>query len=399
MRSINPTYQKRSSLFKLITLLLAVTISSSEIFAQSKVIGLRYNNQNMQSVNTTVMPPGQGGSKAVLSLGDQLVSGTRLIIPAGTIVMLQSPGGRQICRSTTGKTMEYTVKFAEKSENHIVRGQGATVQSTVTKSVGYNYRVNNGRGTTSAARGTEFTFTDMSQGDNEQAYITTQEGSINIIDKVPLTIGGQSSVTNKRGQPMTKAVSRVQNQGDAQYTSTDTPVNYSDYREAINYIVAEVNSIEDPEERADNQLCLGDLFMELNEYANASNYFYEAYQFFNYYYGPEDTYTLEAALSLAEAYYFYGYQNNDASYQNEGVNILGNVKQTLINLEYWNKKDLAYIESLDYFDDDDVLAYEIICEEQIEVFGLLGWVYEIEGETKRSNNYYSMMLNGTCRQY
>lgn len=392
MKSINPTYQKRSSFFKLIILLLAVTISSSEIFGQSKVIGLRYNNQNMQSVNTTVMPPGQGGSKAVLSLGDQLVSGTRLIIPAGTIVMLQSPGGRQICRSTTGKTMEYTVKFAEKSENHIVRGQGATVQSTVTKSVGYNYRVNNGRGTTSAARGTEFTFTDMSQGDNEQAYITTQEGSINIIDKVPLTIGGQSSVTNKRGQPITKAVSRVQNQGDAQYTSSDTAVDYVDFDAAIRYIAAEINAIEDPEERADNQLCLGDLYMELENYGNAATYFNEAYQFFYYYYGPEDTYTLESKLSLAEAYYFYGYQQ-------DGIRMLGEVKQTLKNLEYWNNEDLAYIESLEYFNDDDVLAYQIICEEQVEVFGLLGWVYEIEGETNSSDYYYQMMLNGTCRQY
>lgn len=377
-----------SSPVKWITLLLfcMLLFSMNALFAQSSVIGLRFNGQNVNSANTTVMPPGNGGSKSQINVGDQLQSGTRLIIPPNTIVVLQSPGGKQVCSSTTGKTMEYTVSITSNGENHTVRGSGAQVSSTVKKAVGYNYRVNNGRGTTSAARGTEFTFTDMSHGDNEKASITTQEGSINIIDQVPVHIGGQSAPTNKRGEPVTKAVSRTQSQGDAQYTSSNIPVNYDDYSQAIQFISDEINAIEDPEERADNLLCLGDLYMDFEQPQNAINPYHQAYQIFNDYYGEEDLYTLEAVISLSEALAHSG----DVDNANQWI---GNAYNILQELAAYNVEDLQYLSELEYVDEYDQEAYAVICEELSEIYGLLGWAYEITGDTVTSDQYYGAMEN------
>lgn len=361
-----------------------VVFNLNSLFAQSSVTGLRFNNQNVRSANVTIMPPGNGGSKPQISVGDRLQSGTRLIIPPNTIVVLQSPGGKQVCSSKTGNSMEYTVNITSNGENHTVRGAGAQVASTVNKTVGYNYRVNNGKGTTSAAKGTEFTFTDMSQGDNEKAIISTQEGTINIIDKIPVHIAGQSEPTNKRGEPITKAVSHLQSAGEQQYTSSNSPVDYNDYSQAIQYISNEINAIEDDEERADNLLCLGDLYMDFEQPNNAIDPYHQAIQIFEYYYGEDDLDTIEAKLCLAEALAHSGRIDDANSW-------LSHSYQLLQNLASYNVEDLQYLSELDYFDEDE--AYDAICEELSDIYGLLGWAYEITGDTETSDQYYEAMDN------
>ena len=368
----NPSTWQPAILFCLI---MAFGITS--IVAQSSVIGIRFNGQTVNSANTTVMPPGQGSTKAQINRGDVLASGTRLIIPAGTVIVLQSPGGKQVCSSTQGKSMEYTVKITAQGENHTVRGQGAQISSTVAKSVGYNYRVNNGRGTTSAAKGTEFIFTDMSTTNTERAVISTQEGSINIIDEVPVTIGGQAS-TNKRGEPLTKAIAQVQSSGSGDYYSTDSPVDYNDYSQAIYDVTAEINAIEDPEERADNLLCLGDLYMDIDQAQNAIDPYYQAYVIYNDYYGPDDLDTLEAQLCVADALEF-------SNRVDEANQYIEHARNMLAALHQMNVEDIEYLDQLGYYDEEDIYA---ICDELSDIYDLLGWSYEIQGDEAQSQEYY-----------
>ena len=354
-----------------------MTFGTTSIVAQSKVMGIRLNGQPVTSAKTTVMPPGQGSSKAQITTGDVLASGTRLIIPAYTVLFLQSPGGRQVCGSTQGNAIEYTIKMTSEGENHTVRGSGAQLNSTVSKTVGYNYRVNNGRGTTSAAKGTEFTFTDMSDTNNESALITTQEGTIHIIDEVPINIGGQAG-TDKRGKPMKKSITKVQNQGDEDYYSTDNPVYYNDYSQAINDITQAINAIEDQEERADNLLCLGDLFMDTDQFNKAIKPYKDAFAIYYNFYGQDDLDTLDSQLCYAEALEYSG-NSNDA------YKILTDARSILEDLEQYNKDDLDYLSGLGYYNDEDIYA---ICDELADIYDLLGWSYEIEGDKSESDAYY-----------
>ena len=368
--------------------LLAFLLNIIPLLAQkSVVVNLSFNGQIVESANTTVIFPDNQGSKAQINRGDNLISGTRLIIPYGTTLLLQSPGGRQTISPTNGNTMEYMVQITPKGENHTVKGNGAQIKSSVTKSVEYNYRVNNGRGTTSAARGTEFTFTDMSKGSHEEALIITEEGSIHIIDKIPVTIGGNAATHNKRNEPLTQALSRVQNKGDEVFTSSDQPLNYADYTEAIRQVSDLIYAIKDPEERADNLLFLGDLYMDDEQPKNAIELYHEAMSIFLDIFGEEDLYTLEAQLSLTWALV-------ESGNQAEADAALNGANTILQGLEKEDTDILNYIAALDYIEKEDDEAYDAVCYELVDIYGLLGWVYELADDPETSNSYYAAMEHG-----
>ena len=119
---------------------------------------------------------------------------------------------------------------------------GAQIVNTVNKTLGYNYRNTNERGTTAASKGTVFTFTDLSESKSEKATIVTNEGTINIIDQVPCTINGQPIKNNRKGGITTKSVSQTQSAGQATFTSSNKPIEYGNYNAAIAYIKNEINN-------------------------------------------------------------------------------------------------------------------------------------------------------------
>ena len=134
--------------------LLAITVST---YAQkaSSVIALRLNGKSANSVPCTVLSPGSGGNNKVVNVGDQLKSGTTLIIPLNTIIVLRSTGGQQeVTPANSTKPIEYKIEFTVHGENHIVKGLGAQIVNTVNKTLGYNYRNKNEKGTTAASKGT-----------------------------------------------------------------------------------------------------------------------------------------------------------------------------------------------------------------------------------------------------
>jgi hypothetical protein len=371
--------QNFSTCLSTILFFLITIINVAVMDAQSKITSIRFNGQNVSTANTTVMPPGQS-SRPQINTGDVLPSGTRLIIPYGVVLILQSPGGRQICGSTIqGKSMDYTVKITSQGESHTVRGQGAQISNTVTRSTNYNYRVNNGHGVTSAAKLTAFTFKDMSEGKNGDAVISTQEGVIHIIDEVPVTIGGQVK-TNKQGKPLTKAIAQTQSANDGEYYSTDNPVNYSDYNQAIQDVAEDINSIVDLEERADNLLCLGDLYMDDDQPSMAIDPYYKAYQILNDYYGPDDLDTLDAILCVADALEYSDRTSEADSY-------IAHARSILKEIHDMDVEDLNYLIELGYYDSEDIYA---ICDELSDIYDLLGWSYDIKGDEYQSKKYYDL---------
>src|SRR5688572_16164919 len=91
--------------------LLAITVST---YAQkaSSVIALRLNGKSANSVPCTVLSPGSGGNNKVVNVGDQLKSGTTLIIPLNTIIMLRTTGGQQqVTPANAKKPIEYKIEF------------------------------------------------------------------------------------------------------------------------------------------------------------------------------------------------------------------------------------------------------------------------------------------------
>jgi hypothetical protein len=354
--------------------------------AQSKIIGLRFNNQSVNIAKFTIIPPGKGGNLSEGKVGDQIASGSKLIIPAGTIVLLQSPGGKQKLSSTTGKPMEYTLETTGSGENHSVKGTGASIQNIVTKTVGYNYRVNNGKGTTAAARGTDFTFTDLSDGKEEKATITTNEGTISIIDQVPCTINGAPVKNNRKGGVTTKSVSSTQTAGDNAYTSSDEPLDYATLDAAISYISNEIKrGATDPEDLADDLMCLGTLYMDMENPGEAIKAYNQAAKIYEELYGHDDMVTIEANLYLADALAGTGNSGNKS--------LSGNMIEDMISLLLEN---LSFdLEDLDFLkEEDDEEMMELICEDILDTYELLGWAYDLAGNTEQRDEYYELMEKG-----
>lgn len=358
----------------------------STLHGQSKIIGLRFNNQNVSNAKFTIIPPGKGANISEAKVGDQIASGSKLIIPASTIVLLQSPGGKQKLSSTTGKPMEYTLETTGSGENHAVKGIGAQIQNTVTKTVGYNYRVNNGKGTTAAAKGTDFTFTDLSDGKDEKASITTKEGTISIIDQVPCTINGEPVKNNRKGGVTTKSVSSTQTAGDNAYISSDEPLDYATLDAAIRYISSEIKrGATDPEDLADDLMCLGTLYMDMENPGEAIKAYGEAAEIYDELYGPEDIVTIEAKLNLTDALESTGNPGNKS--------LAGNMTKDLIRLLLEKLSfDLEDFEFLK--DENDGEMLELICEDILDTYELLGWAYDIAGDTRKSDQYYDLMEKG-----
>jgi len=367
---------------RLTFIIVLLTFSVNSLFAQkfSTITNLGLNGKSATTVPIGMMPPG-GENKSQASVGNNLVSGTKLIIPPNTMVILQSPGGKQVLKSIDpNNSLKYSVTFTTEGENHSIEGVGGQIVSTVRKLVGYNYKVNNGKGTTAASKGTEFTFTDYSQSGNKKASVTTEEGTIIIIDEVPVSINGAPPIKNKRGENITKSVSTFQSAGQGEFTSSNDPVEYSDFNKAISEISNEDYS--DIDEKADNLLCLGDLYMDNDQAQQAIKPYSEAVQIYEKEYGIEDLYTIEAYLCLADAFKM----NNQLDDAND---IFNKVESILTDYFEIDLEDLEYVK-----EENDIEGKELICEDIADIYELLDWAYDIIGDQQSSKEYYNKMVNG-----
>lgn len=366
-----------------VVVITGLSVNADRLCAQqvSTVMNLLYNDQAVEKAAIDVLPPkGHGANSKTLSKGAQLTSGTKLLIPPNTLVQLQSPGGIQNIRPGKTNAMEYTVVFTAKGENHIVNGEGAAILNKVApgRFVGYDYRNTNGRGTTAASKATEFTFTDLSSGKNEKASIKTSEGTVHITDQRPVTINGEPVKNSRRGDESGQSVSATQSAGAGEFVSSSKAINYRSYEEAIKAIGGEISN-EDEDDRADDLMCLGDLYIDMKKPAQAIPLFKEAYEYYRGEYG-EASETLDAQLSLAEACQLAGDSQESLKLTKQALDVL---LELLSGIE----EDIKFV-------DDDKEAIELLCDDVVVVALLGGWACEIIGDEKERDELYKMAEEG-----
>jgi tetratricopeptide (TPR) repeat protein len=277
--------------------------------------------------------------------------------------------------------LEYKVDFTEKGENHTVKGYGGQILNNVTKAVGYNYRNTNEKGTTAASKGTIFTFTDYSQA-KEQAIITTKEGMIHIVDEIPVFVNGKA--LERHGNPTTKSVSVTQSAGQAQFVSSNNGVNYPNLNYAINTLLKEIENEEDPEDLADDYMCLGDLYMDLNKPQEAIENYQEAVELYEDELGEDDLDTIDAKLSLADAYF----EANNKAKGNQLAYACIKILQTLLKED---EAELAYLNQIR----DQNGAYTT-CSEMVEICEYLADAFDLIGNDANSQ-YYTNKANSLCK--
>ena len=364
------------SKFCLVSIILfSVTMNSlnAQNVSYSTIKLLYVNSVRVDNAAVDIFPPpGKGKKSAQVQTGTVLYSGTEMIIPDHVKIIVKSPGGTQTLESSAGKKYTYTINFTAEGENHVIKD--AKMQSEVPPRIAYNYRVTTAGGTTCAVKGTEFTFIDESEGKTEKASITTKTGAVIIIDKVPVSINHELLKT-KQGNPVTKSASYTQSAGSATFVSSNKAIEYNSVEDCIKLIQQEINAETDPEDLADDLMCLGDLYMNKNMPKNAIVPFRRAAAYLEKMYGPEEMETIEAKLSLADALI----ETADPSNTEEGKEI---VSQNIKILE----RELA--ESIeDYKDETDTEDKEFICEDLKEFYEYLEWAYHLLGNEAKSEEY------------
>lgn len=340
-------------------------------FAQSKVMALGVNMVSAQQASVGVYPPeGKGTIKKVLSLNDDLPSGTKLVIPGNTVIKLRSRGGEQNIRSINNKEYEYRVDYEAKGELHTIKGNGSELKNIVSPNngVGYTYRNSNDRGTTAASKHTEFTFADNSQGDNDRAAIATQEGAIVITDEVPITINGQFVTNNIDGEKSSKTVSYDQVAGE-KFTSTNSSIEYKSLDEALAKILGDnQNTRKGITARNADLMCLGHLYMAKGQPAKALEAFSLVLNYYQVQYGDGSVKSINVMMFTAEAYLAL----NDPEGRQLAVDCVG-----------WLTKDLKEI--------DRERAYSqngnLFCAEYAEKCKFIAWGYKALGMAAESEQF------------
>ena len=155
---------------------------------------------------------------------------------------------------------------------------------------------------------------------------------------------------------------------------------YDNYSLAIQDVYSDINLRPDPDDRANNYLCLGELYLDTNEPQLATEQFRQAVAIYEMYYGDEDMSTIEAKLSLAEALMAIDPNSFEAD------SIMNVVEEALLDFLSFDKEDLQYI--------NDPEERELICEDITELNEFLGWLYDIKGDYIESQNYYNDADNG-----
>lgn len=351
--------------------------------AQSTVAGLRINNQNVPKASVNVLTPGNGNNKSEIKIGDKFISGTQLIIPPNTIVLLQTAGGKQMVQSLEKKVMVYTIDITAKGESHTVKGVGASIQNTVTKVVGHDYKVNNGRGSTAASHGTVFTFTDYTTAGKEQAKIKTDEGTISIIDARPVKIDGVEE--QKHARKITESVTKQQTAGDAEFTTTDNVIKYASAKDALAAISRDIKNQAVDEASADDLTALADIYMEMEQYEKAIAPYRSAYLYYSNQYGDNDLTALDLKLALADALISSEIETNEDEGDALAVNALKQLKEELS----YSQDDLSYV-----IEENDADAQDLICYDIIDIYDMIGYAYDVLGDEANSDVYYTKSDNG-----
>ena len=372
----NNLYSIFKTKFCLVSIILfSVTMNSlnAQNASYSTIKLLYVNSVRVDNAAVDIFPPpGKGKKSAQVQTGTVLYSGTEMIIPDHVKIIVKSPGGTQTLESSAGKKYTYTINFTAEGENHVIKD--AKMQSEVPPRIAYNYRVTTAGGTTCAVKGTEFTFIDESEGKTEKASITTKTGAVIIIDKVPVSINHELLKT-KQGNPVTKSASYTQSAGSATFVSSNKAIEYNSVEDCIKLIQQEINAETDPEDLADDLMCLGDLYMNKNMPKNAIVPFRRAAAYLEKMYGPEEMETIEAKLSLADALI----ETADPSNTEEGKEIVSQ------NIKILQRELAESIE--DYKDETDTEDKEFICEDLKEFYEYLEWAYHLLGNEAKSEEY------------
>lgn len=224
-----------------------------------------------------------------------------------------------------------------------------------------------------------------------QTKFSPVEGTITILEKVPVTVGNQvfkdQTEDRERARDATYPLRTERSGGDAAYlTGQQSAKNYDSVNDAIYNINNYINQNSDymyPEELADTYILLGELYLNNKDYRNAKICFNNSAEIYTYI-DPTGLYALEAELYLAEAQIY----SNDA----DGYTAVKTTIDELIDQYYYYYEEYVYAGEIQEYDIQTSYCYDLV-----DTLDLLGWAYDLINNETEADRYYNAAANYPCQ--
>ena len=371
------------------TFLLLISFSMN---AQFQIVGMQYNGQYATSANLTILSPkGQPYSGAVAyDPNKQYASGTTFKTSDGTSISILCKGQTQIVSPNSALKVSL-VNNGIMAET--LSGNVKHVLKDVKSKLSF-YKAGNGY-TWAHAEGTVFDVEAFSK--SKKAKFSTEEGTIAIIEEVPVSINeAAKNQIDRSGKAderhLTASRKTLNTVGDEYITENIQPIQYATYEEAVNAFDDEtftknervnLNYPDWPliEELADDFTLLGVLHLENGQPDMAIDPLRLAADYTSAT-DPEGILTLESYLYLSEALIL----SEEEANHNEGMTMAATIVETLNEALDESIADFDYATANNY----DDLTWDI-AQDLIDICEYLGWSHDLLGETEAADIYYNLV--------
>lgn len=368
--------------FTFITFLLLFSFAAN---AQFQIVGMQFNGQNIGSVNLTILSlQGQPYTGPVAYDPNKMYSsGTTFKTPAATSIAILCKGQTQVMKPNSTLKLSL-VNNGIKAET--LTGSVQHILKDVKSKLSF-YKAGNGY-TWAHAEGTVFEVEAFNK--SKKAKFSTEEGTIAIIEDVPVSINEAAKSQTERSdkaenRKLTTPVKTYKTAGQEYITENLQPIVYATYEEALAALDDETYAMEAGgnfyiEELADQFTLLGELYLDNGQPDMAIDPLRKAVDYNNQI-DPSDIITLESYLSLGEALI----DSEETENTNEGTSL---VSELIVSISgVWDE----YLEEFNYavqVEEGD-LAWEL-CYDLVEICQYLGWSYELVDRMEEANYYYNM---------
>ena len=317
-----------------------------------------------------------------LNVQRQYNSGTTFMTHDNYTVLLKANGTVSQVSPRSSNMIKIDSKGNEVHNPKGVVGIVAEKTRDISKSI-----IINGHNVSAKMKTTEF-WVDTS---GDQTKFSPVEGTILIIEKVPVTVGHtkfQDKTENReRARNTTFPVRTERSGGEAAYsTGQQASKNYNSVNDAIVNLNAYINQNKNymyPEELAETYILLGEFYLNTQHYENAMICFDNSAEIYTYI-DPTGLNALEAELYLAEAQI---YSNDPDGY----TAVEETIEELIGDLEYYYN-EYVYM--------GQIGAYEIqtdYCYEVVDTMDLLGWAYDLIDNEAEADKYYQALESYPCQ--
>ncbi|QAA82538.1 hypothetical protein EI546_12775 [Aequorivita sp. H23M31] len=357
--------------------------------AQFQIIEMLFNGERATTVNLTILAPNERPFTGPVPFDTQKIynSGTTFKTPEGTSIALLCKGQMQVMRPNSTLKLSF-IKNGIKAET--LTGVVQHVLKDIKNNLSF-YKAGNGYAW-AHAEGTIFEVQAFEK--SKKAKFTTQEGTISIIEEVPVTIAEKPKKEINRSEKagerqLTTSKKTLNSAGDVYITNEVPAIGYETFKDALNSlddgIYSRDNNVDlgNPdyaliEELAGNFSLLGGLYLENDQPDMAIDPLRKATDYYELT-DPEGFLTLESYLYLAEALILSKDENN----KTEGKMSAKEIVRTLEKILYENVDDLGYAVK----NGDHDLVWDIK-DDLVTICDYLGWAYDLLDETGTANEYY-----------